>query len=79
MADHIIFIALQSFLGKCVSHGAPFTRMVRLVDDREDVVANGLSQPGVEVCFLCVGFGTVDVVECGAGVECQAVGAVTDD
>ena len=79
MADHIILVALQSLLGKSVCHSPSFTRMISLVDDREDVVTNGLSQPSVEACFLDVGFGTVDVAERGAGVECQAVGTVAYD
>jgi hypothetical protein len=62
LTDHVFFVALQGFLREGVRHGPPFTRVVAFVDDREDVVPDGLAEPGVEGSFFDVGFWAVDAV-----------------
>jgi hypothetical protein len=53
--------------------------VIVLIYDRENIVAHWLPDVVVEVCFADVGFGGMDALQGGAGVENKAVGAVADD
>jgi hypothetical protein len=53
--------------------------VVILVNNCEDIMAHWLLDVGIEIGFADVGFGAVNALQRGAGVEDEAVGTVADN
>lgn len=52
-----------------MGHSSSFARVIILVDNCEDIMAYWLLDVGVESGFADVGFGAVNALQRGAGVE----------